>query len=212
MENWVVLGQYLDKDVLMMTEAILNGHKISFRVKSPESHLNSALGQATSQGFVVEVAADQYDLAKQLTESEGDVASDAEVPMEEYTTEELKEIILNPEDWHEQLLFNAKNELNRRGAVVQEEEIESSREEKIRQLEKGTEPSGIIYYFMWAFALLGGYIGIIAGYFYWRVKIKGFDGKRYYMYSRRYRNQGYYMFMLGVVSAILQTYIYIINR
>ena len=59
---------------------------------------------------------------------------------------------------------------------------------------------------MWLLALLGGIIGIVAGYFYWRAKVKGPDGKRYYMYTTKYRNYGYYMFMFGLTSVVIQTY------
>ena len=60
MGKWVTLGEYLDKEALVQTEAILNANKVSFQVKTPESHLNSAFGQATSQPFVIEVNEDQY--------------------------------------------------------------------------------------------------------------------------------------------------------
>ena len=209
MSNWVILGEYLDKEVLVQTKAILNGNKISFRVKTPETHLNSALGQATSQPFIIEVLSDEYELAKQLIHTQDENASVVEVPMNEYTSEELKEIVLNPEDWHQEFIAKAKEELAKRGTGVSEGEVEKTREEKIKQFEKGTEPSKTIYYFMWFFSLMGGYIGIIAGYFYWKGKIKGIDGRRYYMYSEKYRNRGYYMFILGSISAFLQTFLYI---
>lgn len=209
MSNWVTLGEYLDKEVLVQTEAILNGNKIHFQIKTPETHLHSALGQATSQPFIIQVRSDQYELAKELIHTHDENASIVEVPLEEYDIEELKEIVLNPEDWHEEFVRKATNELTRRGAEVAETEIRETREEKINQLEKGTEPNKKIYFFMWCFSLMGGYIGIIAGYFYWRGKTKGVDGKRYFMYSEKYRNNGYYMFMLGLISALLQTYLLI---
>lgn len=209
MENWTVLGEYLDKEALVNTEAILNGNKISFQVKSPESHLNSGFGQATSQPFVLEVLVEQFEEAKELIHNEDENAVVVEVPIEGYSIEELKEIVLNPEDWHKEFVDRAREELIRQGENVSEEEIENTKHNKIRESQAGIEPSMTIYYFMWFFALMGGYIGIISGYFYWKGTTKALDGKKYYMYTEKYREKGYYMFILGLISAIVQTYFYI---
>lgn len=209
MENWVALGEYRDKEVLVQTEAVLKANEIEFRLISPENHLNAAFGQGTDQPFIIEVASDQIELAKTLVLAEDEDEAVLEVSMAEYTLEELKEIVLNPEDWHQGYITKAKEELSRRGSAISEAEVENTREEKIRQLEEGTVPSKTIYYFMWACAFFGGYFGIIAGYYYWRGKVKGLDGKRYYMYADKYRKQGYIMFILAIFSALVQTYLVI---
>ncbi|MGL1888307.1 MAG: hypothetical protein OCD76_17460 [Reichenbachiella sp.] len=209
MENWTVLGEYLDKEALVNAEAILNGNKISFQVKSPESHLNSGFGQATSQPFVLEVLLDQFEEAKKLIHNEDENAAIVEVPLEGYSIEELKEIVLNPEDWHKEFVNRATEELTRQGENVSAEEIEKTKHQKVEETQAGIEPSMTIYYFMWFFAIMGGYIGIISGYFYWKGTTKALDGKKYYMYTEKYRGKGYYMFMLGLISAVLQTYLFI---
>lgn len=209
MEHWIILGEYLDKEALVKTEAILNSNKISFQVKSPESHLNSALGQATSQPFVLEVLSEQFEEAKKLIHHEDDNAAIIEVSLDDYSTEELKEIVLNPEDWHVGFVDRAREKLKGQGEDVSEEDVEKIRQEKIKEIQKGIKPSMTIYYFMWFFAIMGGYIGVISGYFYWKGTTKALDGKKYYIYTEKYRGKGYYMFILGLISAIVQTCLFI---
>ena len=146
-------------------------------------------------------------MARKLTSIEGGNAEIEEIPIADYSTNELKEIVLNPEDWHEEFIRKSKEELNLRGIEVEAAEVESVHQEKIRELEQGTEPSKTLFYFMWGFAIFGGYIGIIAGFFYWRGKVKGIDGKRYFMYTPKYRKHGSYIFVVGLLSALLQTYL-----
>lgn len=209
MSDWVILGEYLNKEVLVQNEAILKANEITFRVKMPETHLNSAFGQANSQPFIIEVLEDQFELAKELIHDQDDNSSADEVALNEYDIEELKEIVLNPEEWHRGFVNRATAELNRRGIEVAESEIAETKREKVRQTEKGEEPAKTVYYFMWGFALLGGYIGIISGYFYWKGKTKGIDGKRYFIYTEKYRKYGFYMFFLAITSAVVQTYLYL---
>ena len=121
MKDWVTLGEYLDKDVLIQTEAVLNTHEIAFRLISPENHLNSGFGQATDQPFIIEVASDQFELAKSLILNEDEDSATAEMSLDEYSLEELKEIVLNPEDWHEQFIARAEEELSKRGATVSQQ-------------------------------------------------------------------------------------------
>ncbi len=204
MNEWVKLGDYLDKESLVQTEAILNAHRISFQVKSPETHLHSALGQGNAQPFVVEVLEADFERALQLVSpSDSDKVEEG---VAGYNTDELKEIVLNPQDWHEHFVQNARTELENRGETVNDEDIEKVKREKLLKLQKGTEPSLIIFYTMWLFAFLGGFIGIIAGYFYWQGKVKGFDDQRYYMYTQSYRKQGAYMFVIGIISFLFQLY------
>ena len=209
MKKWVTLGEYLDKERLMETEAILNANKVFFRAKSPETHLHAALGQGTSIPIVIQVLEDQYEQAKQCLDEHDASVSIVEVPIEQYEEEELREIALHPEEWHEAFVSKAKMELDRRGVIIEEGDTEEALEKKLDLLKTGSEPKRIIFYFMWFFAIMGGYIGIIAGYFYWQGTTKGPDDRRYALYAPKYRDAGFYMFVIGILSAIVQTYLYL---
>lgn len=209
MENWIALEEYLNKEALVETEALLRSNNLMFRVISPENHLHSAMGQATYTPFVIEVQESQYEAAKELISTYDDSLLSAEISVEDYSTEELKAIVLNPDDWHKEFIIKAEEELSKRGSEIAKAEIDAERAEKIRKHQLGTEPPKTVYYFMWFFSILGGYFGIIGGYFYWRGTEKGIDGKRYFTYTKKYRNRGYYMFLIGLISAIMQTFLYI---
>ncbi len=204
MSNWIVLGEYLDKDALVKTEAILSGNQIQYQIQTPESHLNSALGQGTSQPFIIEVQEDQYESARQLVFSYDDESATQEMSMSDYSEEELKEMVLNPDDWHPDFVSGAKKELSKRGTEVNEADVKKTRDDKISQDKAGTEPKKALFYVMWLLALAGGYIGLIAGYYYWQGKARGTDGNRYYIYTKKYRTLGSYMFLSGLISILIQ--------
>ena len=182
---------------MVHVQAILNANKINFQIITPETHINSAYGQANSQPSVIEVPEEQYEIARKLVYDKNTEASEMVDPMKDYTIEELKDIILNPEEWHDEFITSAKKILNGKGIEVGKNEIDQNTHQKTDELRKGKVPSKSIYYSMWFFALVGVYFGVVAGYFYWRGKVNGPDGKKYYMYSEAYREKGYYMFMMG---------------
>ena len=205
METWTILGEFFDKEALVKTEALLSANEIFYQIKTPESHLHSGFGQGTSQPFVIEVHESQLEKAKELLRNiDGNNVTD-EVSLSNYTTEELRDIVLNPDEWHQDFVQSASEELKIRGIEVSNQEVQDVKEEKIRKQQIGEEPSQTIYFFMWFFAIIGGFIGIIAGYYYWRGKARGIDGRRYFMYTQSYRTKGLYMFLTGLASAVVQS-------
>jgi len=202
MEKWIVLAEFFDEEVLLRTETLLEDHKIKFRVRNPETHLNSALGQQTSQPFVIEV--EEKNLQDALTYFYKSGFADEDIPIEEYSSDELREIVMNPDEWHTAYVLKAREELAKRGEKISEEKVTEIMEAKIEKARIGQKPNMVIYCACWVFAVLGGLLGIIGGFFYWRTKTKAFDGQKYFMYTPQIRNGGLYMFITGILSVILQ--------
>jgi len=207
--DWPTIGEYLDKDALKHAQALLHSHDIPFFIESPEDHLNTGFGLSTSLPFALKVPEAHLAQAQQLL---GNVAAD-EGPAEafslaDYTQEELEAIVLNPEEWHESFITQAKALLAEKKVAVSDAEVDELTAEKVRQLEEGRAPNAFVFYGLWFIAILGGFMGVIAGLYFWQGTFKAFNGKRYYYYSIKYRQLGFFMFLTGLIALAVSYYIY----
>jgi hypothetical protein len=207
MKEWIELAAYFDKDSAIQTIAALRTNNIECIIDDPSNHLNSALGQQTSAPVTIRVAPEDLPKAQELISIYPETDNGSSLDLESYDDDELREIVLRPEEWHRDIVFNAQSLLKKRGITISKEEADIETRKKTEALEQGTAANMLTKYFFWLFALLGGLIGIIGGYFYWRGRIRGFDGKRYYMYNERTRTEGCYMFFTGIISVIVQSYL-----
>jgi|CXWL01.1.fsa_nt_gi hypothetical protein len=116
------------------------------------------------------------------------------------TDQELIDIYINPDDFQENFVTAAVEELNKRNVNLEnfEEEREKKMKIKAERQEKGVPGNSLFLTLAFISAFLGGLMGIIAGYVYSQSKKEG-----HYFYNEKTRNQGRVMFAIG--SLVLLT-------
>jgi len=119
----------------------------------------------------------------------------------EFTDEELYEIILKADEWN---LFDfslAKKILTNRGKSIDEDLLNSLKNERLKDLAKPEENQRPWIITGYVFAALGGFLGLVIGYFLWTAKKTLPNGQKVYSYSENDRKHGRYIFYIGLIVA-----------
>jgi len=117
----------------------------------------------------------------------------------DFTDEELYEILLKSDEWNEFDYTLAQKILQDRGKSVDEDLLNSLKNERLNQLAKpegNQKPWIFTGYF---FSIMGGMLGLIIGYFLWTSKKTLPNGQKVYSYSEKDRKQGMYIFYIGLI-------------
>ncbi len=128
----------------------------------------------------------------------------------EKTDQELSDIFLKAKEYQPEYIALVEQEMINR--KMPNYELLKSRKQKIEEKEneeieygRDGQPIWIALYFI--SALLGGIIGIIAGYNYAFSERENSKGEKYYKFTKETRNMGMMMFFLGLLVLIIAIYI-----
>ena len=124
---------------------------------------------------------------------------DPEYYLFDFTNEELYDILLKSDEWNKFDYILAQKILKEREKPIDEDLIESLKKQRIEELARpeGNQKPWIIAGYL--FALLGGFLGIIIGYFLWTSKKTLPNGQKVYSYSKKDRTQGKYIFFVAII-------------
>ncbi len=117
----------------------------------------------------------------------------------EFTNEELYEILLKPDEWNKFDYTLSQKILKDRGKSVDKELLNSLKNERLKELAKpegNQKPWILTGYF---FSILGGFLGLVIGYFLWTSKKTLPNGEKVYAYAEKDRKQGKYIFYIGLI-------------
>jgi len=119
----------------------------------------------------------------------------------EFTNEELYEVLLKSDEWNAFDYTLAQKILKQRGKSVDKELLNSLKNERLKDLAKpeGNQKPWIIGGYI--FSILGGFLGLIIGYFLWTSKKTLPNGQKVYSYSENDRKHGKYIFYIGLIIA-----------
>ena len=117
------------------------------------------------------------------------------------TDKELTDIYVNAKDYNPDFVKLAEVELQARkinieGSTKQREKVEQTVTE---ELKNGKDGNPLYIFFCFVLALLGGLLGIYAGYVYSQSKIHAANGESYYAYNKETRQLGKIMMAVGGV-------------
>jgi hypothetical protein len=115
------------------------------------------------------------------------------------TDKELTDIYVNAKDYNPDFVKLAEEELQARninlaGSTKQREKVEQAVTEELKQ---GRDGNPIYIFLCFVLALMGGLLGIYAGYVYSQSKINIANGESYYAYNKETRRLGKLMMMVG---------------
>lgn len=154
-------------------------HEIEVRVLPADFPQAEAILQKRAEQLIEEVDADYY--------------------LFSYTDDELYKILKKPDEWGEINYVLAQQILKKRGKEINQEQIDNLKKERIEELaqpEKNQKGWVVAGYF---FAIIGGLVGVVIGWALWKAKKTLPDGSKVYSYSMKDRNQGKYIFYIGII-------------
>jgi hypothetical protein len=117
----------------------------------------------------------------------------------EFTNEELHEILEKPDEWNPIDYKLAQKLLKERGQEVNENLLKSLKQERINELSKPEKGQGSWIIIGYIFSLLGGFLGILIGWFLWTLMKTLPTGEKIYLYSENDRKHGKRIFIIGMI-------------
>lgn len=159
-------------------------------------------GSTLQHEFEVRIKQSDFAKAEELLEEQAENLIDQvdkDYYLFDFTDEELYEILLKSDEWNEFDYTLAQKILVQRGKSVDKALLNSLKNERIKQLAKPEENQRAWIVAGYIFAFLGGFLGIIIGYFLWTAKKTLPNGKKVYSYSEKDRKQGKYIFIIAMI-------------
>ncbi|WP_010516976.1 hypothetical protein [Croceivirga radicis] len=117
----------------------------------------------------------------------------------EFSDEELYDILLKSDEWNEFDYTLAQKILTQRGKSVDKDLLNSLKKQRLEQLAKPEESQKAWIMADYIFAVLGGLLGILIGYFLWTAKKTLPNGQKVFSYSDKDRKQGKVIFIIALV-------------
>lgn len=123
-----------------------------------------------------------------------------------FSAKELIEVVLNPSDWHPADVKEAKKILKQKG--VTQKHIQEYRQRQEARLLKGERANMGVLALGFVAALLGGFMGILIGYYLATSKKEGNKGEKVFTYDPPSRKFGWIILGLGLTGTVVWIYLY----
>lgn len=165
--------------------------------------VDSTLAGSTSHDKF-EIRIKQSDFEKALSILEKDAENlinevERDYYLFDFTNEELYDVILKSDEWNEFDYILSQKILIERGEEINETLLKSLKKQRINDLAKPEEDQQPWIIAGYIFSVLGGFLGLIIGYFIWTQKKTLPDGQRIFSHKESDRKQGKYIFYIGLV-------------
>lgn len=183
---------------------LLHQHRITAIVADDAPPVDVTFSAGSSSKDIYEVRISRYDFKKAEEILQEDAKKlIAQVPKDhylfEFTNEELYDILIKADEWSTFDYTLAQHILNQRGEHITQEVLQDLKNKRLKALatpESNQQPWIIMGYI---FAIFGGFLGILIGYFLWTNKKTLPNGQKVYAHTANDRTQGKFIFYLGLI-------------
>lgn len=121
--------------------------------------------------------------------------------LDSFSTRELIEVVINSEDWHPADVKQAKSLLKKKG--VTQKDLVAYRQRKVELELKGERANMGVLALGFVAALMGGFLGILIGYYLANSKKDSSQGKKVFTYDEPSRKFGWAILIVGLIGAIV---------
>lgn len=122
--------------------------------------------------------------------------------MDEFTDEELEEVIYKRDEWNTQDVDRAEELLKRRGIAFSEGQKQSMWQQRLQEIRTPRKANTGWMIMGFAAALGGGLFGVAMGASYFFLRGRDPEGQRYYVYDKGARSAGFVMMLIGLAILI----------
>jgi hypothetical protein len=193
--------------------SILIENDIPYKLEKGEFLLDGAIiGNSIQPKIALKLLANDFSKVNQLLEKdiENKKGEYYEI-LDDFSKEELFDILTNPDEWSAEAIATAKIRLQQQGEPIDDDYIKYLKDKRLAQIRKGKKPHitwPVIYLIM---GVVGGFLilflaiipAIGMGWYYWQGKNVDFEGKKYYNYEVQTRQYGLFIFVATITSSLL---------
>ena len=129
MNNRVLVYSTYEKNMADTVYALLSNDGIKCKLVSARSNIEAAYGASNSNTY--EIFVDEKDETRSFELIDAvSQPNDLDLDINSYSDDEIRDIILNPDEWHESFVAKAKSIAKQRNILIEEEEIDSNLSDK----------------------------------------------------------------------------------
>ena len=204
-KQYSIFRKFSSLEQVKELESMLNENGIESIIANNASSIDSTFGSNSLNNQIeIRIKQSDFEKAELLMEKKAeDLINqiDKDYYLFDFTDEELYEILLKSDEWNTFDYTLAQKILKQRGKSVDKELLNSLKNGRLKDLAKpeGNQKPWIIAGYI--FSLLGGFLGLIIGYFLWTSRKTLPNGQKVYSYSANDRKHGKYIFYIGLIIA-----------
>ena len=192
---------------------VLKAHNIKYKFQDTSKDFDASFANnGAKDSFLIMLHSEDFDKASILLEENTTLnvdEIDSQHPLFDFTTEELKDVVKNYDEWHPADVKLAKHLLEKENIFVDSSEIKEQQNQK-RIAELAPEKSSVLTLAMgYVLCLMGGLAGIGIAIFLMTGKRTLPDGSKKYIYSKSDRAHSFYMLAAGLIGFLIFTLNYL---
>lgn len=185
---------------------ILEEHEIIYQTEIFNSTIDPATLRPVEKDFIVKILSTDFSRVNQIIDEIA--AKDVEAIESDYylfsfSDTELYEILTKPDEWSPLNYHLAKKILRDRGKSIDDTFLQSLKKTRIEDLSKQEESQKSWILFGYAFAIIGGIIGIFIGWYLMSQHKILPNGQRVALFKEKDRQHGTRIFYIGIVMLII---------
>ncbi|MEP0264127.1 hypothetical protein [Dokdonia sp.] len=209
-DTYSIFRKFPSLELAKELETMLQTHGIESILGDNVSSVDATISGGTLQNQIeIRIKPSDFEKAEAILEKNVEDLIDQidkDYYLFQFTDEELYEVILKSDEWSPFDYKLAQKILTERGKSIDKDLLASLKNERLKLLAQpeGNQKPWIIAGYIFSF--LGGFLGLIIGYFLWTSKKTLPNGQKVYSYSAKDRRQGKYIFYIGLIiipSALL---------
>jgi len=211
----IILQEVHSHEEAADVQEILVANNVGCKLIESDASFDPSTGVSTEKKLSIQVLRTDYEKARDVLMRElekADQALDAEHYFNDYSNEELLDVIKSEDEWSPEDVVHARKMLQERKVEWNEEEIFSINEAKRNAKDNPETVSTPNLIGGFVLALLGGLLGIGMGWYLMALKKDSRDGNRIFVYDEKTRKAGRLMLFVGVSTAIVVFYFYFTQK
>lgn len=222
-KNYTLLRVFQNEEDAQFFIDILSDTDVDFKLEKPQNNGFDAItgtvageNNALQNGYMLMIAEEDMEkahleLRKHITEYFKNADTAENSLLNDFSDEELLDVIKKPDEWSEEDLVLAQTLLGQRGKTVSDEVVEAYRAKRLEEIRKpkfGGWASIIISYI---FAFVGGLIGIfLAASLLGKKRL--FNGEKVNIYDKGTRTNAFIVIIISIIDILAIVAYYVLKN
>lgn len=166
-QEFITYKTFYDLETAYELVQVLEENKIPYRIEQLSSSLNpSLIGNPFELQYIVKLNPDDFEKTNLILQNVENITPeniDKNLPILQFSNEELFEIINKPDEWSNLDIQMAKILLKQRGQNIDDKFIADARNKRIAELSLPKTAPNYLVFAGYLLAILGGLFGILIG-------------------------------------------------
>ncbi|MCC7453222.1 MAG: hypothetical protein IT222_03570 [Crocinitomix sp.] len=212
MSDFAIFQDFIAKEDARQLLNILDANKIPFTVVENAYEVDITFGGNIPRNFQVFVHPSNFERVHQILDKDAENQLDNVDPnhyLYDFAKSELYEVITKKDEWSAYDYQLAKKILIERGESIDPEAIAIYQEQRLQELSQPAEKPTVYLILGAIFALLGGVVGFMIGWYLYSAKKTLPNGTKMYTYANEDRKLALNIFLVGIVISGAWWYIYL---